>query len=61
MTTAAGSVMRRAARDAAANVGPASAPYTITVDSIAPAVPTISGVFNDVGNATRRVPGGGGM
>jgi len=48
-----------AARDAAANVGPASAPYTITVDSIAPAVPTISGVFDDVGTATGRVPGGG--
>lgn len=48
-----------AARDAAANLGPASAPYVVTVDSVPPAVPVIRGIFDDVEATTGRVSGGG--
>jgi len=47
------------ARDAAGNVGPASAPYVVTVDAVPPAVPTIRGIFDDAEAVTGRVAAGG--
>ncbi|MCF7646331.1 Ig-like domain repeat protein [Bacillus subtilis] len=41
-------VITATATDAAGNTGPASAGYTIVVDTIAPNVPTITGVIDDV-------------
>jgi len=47
------------ARDAAGNVGPASAPYVVTVDTVPPAVPVIRGIYDDVEAVTGRILGGG--
>ncbi|WP_443477788.1 Ig-like domain-containing protein [Novosphingobium aerophilum] len=47
------------ATDAAGNLGPASSPFAIRVDTSAPAAPTISSVTDDVGTVQGSVANGG--